>query len=57
MCDTCGAITAHATGQVRKLEPGTAVIVREGRIVKRWRHYALPAPGPDISTAHEDWTA
>lgn len=42
---------------VHKLEPGTALIVREGRIVKRWRHYALPAPGPDASRSVTDWTA
>lgn len=42
---------------VRKLEPGTALIVREGRIVKRWRHYTLPAPGPDTSHSIADWTA
>jgi asparagine synthase (glutamine-hydrolysing) len=41
---------------VHKLEPGTALIVREGRIVRRWRHYELPAPGPDMSTSIADWT-
>jgi asparagine synthase (glutamine-hydrolysing) len=41
---------------VRKLEPGTALIVRDGRIVRRWRHYALPAPGPDPSPTLADWT-
>jgi asparagine synthase (glutamine-hydrolysing) len=41
---------------VHKLEPGTALIVCEGRIVKRWRHYALPAPGPDMSPSIADWT-
>jgi asparagine synthase (glutamine-hydrolysing) len=41
---------------VRKLEPGTALIVRNGRIVRRWRHYALPAPGPDPSPSIADWT-
>jgi asparagine synthase (glutamine-hydrolysing) len=43
--------------EVHKLEPGTALIVREGRIVKRWRHYTLPAPGPDMSRSIADWTA
>jgi asparagine synthase (glutamine-hydrolysing) len=41
---------------VHKLEPGTALIVREGRIVKRWRHYELPAPGPDMAPSITDWT-
>jgi len=41
---------------VHKLEPGTAVMVREGRIVKRWRHYELPAPGPDMAPSIADWT-
>jgi asparagine synthase (glutamine-hydrolysing) len=31
---------------VRKLEPGCALRVREGRIVKRWRFYELPYPDP-----------
>ncbi len=43
--------------EVHKLEPGTALIVRESRIVKRWRHYALPAPSPDRSRSIADWTA
>jgi len=42
---------------VKKLEPGTALIVREGRVVKRWRHYALPAPGPDMSRSVADWSS
>ena len=29
---------------VRKLEPGTAMLVRDGRIVERWRFYELPYP-------------
>ncbi len=40
---------------VQKLEPGTALIVRDGRIVRRWRHYALPAPGSDASPSIADW--
>lgn len=40
---------------VRKLEPGTAIVVREGRIVKRWRHYALPAPGPTPARSVAEW--
>src|SRR5512134_2677483 len=31
---------------VRKLEAGTALLVRDGRIVERWRFYALPYPTP-----------
>jgi len=31
---------------VRKLEPGTALVVREGRIAERWRFYELPYPAP-----------
>jgi asparagine synthase (glutamine-hydrolysing) len=31
---------------VRKLEPGTALRVRDGRIVERWRFYELPYPAP-----------
>ncbi|MGB6233337.1 MAG: asparagine synthase (glutamine-hydrolyzing), partial [Candidatus Acidiferrales bacterium] len=42
---------------VHKLEPGTALIVREGHIVRRWRHYALPAPGPDMFPSVAEWTA
>jgi len=42
---------------VKKLEPGMALLVREGRVVKRWRHYELPAPGPDQQPSVEDWTA
>jgi len=29
---------------VRKLEPGTAILVRDGRITERWRFYELPYP-------------
>ena len=31
---------------VRKLEPGCALRVRDGRIVERWRFYELPYPTP-----------
>jgi asparagine synthase (glutamine-hydrolysing) len=31
---------------VRKLEPGTALLVRDGRIAERWRFYELPYPAP-----------
>ena len=27
---------------VRKLEPGGAMLLRDGRVVRRWRHYELP---------------
>jgi asparagine synthase (glutamine-hydrolysing) len=46
-----------ALADVHKLEPATALVVREGRIVQRWRHYALPAPGPDLSRSAADWTS
>jgi len=42
---------------VHKLEPGTALVVRDGRIVRRWRHYVLPAPGPDPTPSVSDWAA
>jgi asparagine synthase (glutamine-hydrolysing) len=41
---------------VRKLLPGEAVVVEGGRIVRRWNHYALPAPGADESPSIEAWT-
>ncbi|MFZ5540494.1 MAG: asparagine synthase (glutamine-hydrolyzing) [Pseudomonadota bacterium] len=31
---------------VRKLEPGCALLVRDGRIAERWRFYELPYPAP-----------
>lgn len=31
---------------VRKLEPGCALLVREGRIAEHWRFYELPYPAP-----------
>jgi asparagine synthase (glutamine-hydrolysing) len=34
---------------VRKLEPGTALLVRDGRIVDRWRFYDLPYPTAEFS--------
>jgi asparagine synthase (glutamine-hydrolysing) len=40
---------------VKKLEPGEALIIREGRIIRRWSHYVLPAPGPDASPSIADW--
>jgi len=42
---------------VKKLGPGEAMIVIDGRVVKRWRHYSLPAPGPDVSVSVADWIA
>jgi asparagine synthase (glutamine-hydrolysing) len=38
---------------VRKLEPGAAVWVREGRIVRTLRHYALPGGPPDEMSEDE----
>ena len=43
--------------EVKKLEPGKALIVRDGKILKHWRYYTLPAPGPDMSRSVADWTA
>ena len=40
---------------IQKMEPGEALIVREGRIVRRWRHHTLPSPGEDASRSIEDW--
>ena len=31
---------------VRKLEPGTGLQVRDGRVVEQWRFYELPYPSP-----------
>src|SRR5439155_16790796 len=39
---------------VRKVEPGTALWVRDGRIVKTWRHYGLPDGLPDDSMGEKD---
>jgi asparagine synthase (glutamine-hydrolysing) len=41
--------------EVRKLEPGEAILVRDGRITRRWQHYTLPAPGADTSRSVDDW--
>ena len=38
---------------VRKLEPGTALLVRDGQIVERWRFYELPYPTPVFSGGAE----
>ena len=40
---------------VHKLPPGEALLVRAGRIVRRWRHHELPAPGPDHGPSVADW--
>lgn len=36
---------------VRKLEPGAAMIVEDGRIRKRWAHYVMPYDGSRTSAA------
>lgn len=38
---------------VEKLEPGTAMIVRHGRVARRWRYFELPVeePTPSVSAA------
>jgi len=41
--------------EVRKLKPGEAIVVRDGRITRRWQHYALPAPGADTDRSVDDW--
>ena len=35
---------------VRKLPPGSAMLVRDGRVTRRWRHYDLPYDGTRRST-------
>jgi asparagine synthase (glutamine-hydrolysing) len=40
---------------VRKLEPGEALVVRGGRVQRRWQHYRLPAPGPQAGRSASDW--
>jgi len=40
---------------VKKLVPGEALIVRDGHLIHRWKHYSPPAPGPDLSVSVEDW--
>lgn len=37
--------------EVRKLDPGTAFFVRDGRIARRWRYWSPPAYAP-----RRDWT-
>ncbi len=40
---------------VQKVLPGEAMVVKAGRIVRRWRHYELPAPGADPLPDASDW--
>lgn len=40
---------------VQKLQPGEALIVQRGCIVKRWQHFELPALGPDESHSASEW--
>lgn len=42
---------------VSKLEPGEAIVVREGRIVRRWRFHELPVSTPDEGCGVDSWTA
>jgi asparagine synthase (glutamine-hydrolysing) len=44
-----------ALADVQKIEPGEAMVVRRGRIARRWRHYVLPAPGPDRTRTPDSW--
>ena len=39
---------------VRKLEPGHAMLVREGRIVHKWRYYDLPYDGTRVEGTEEE---
>ncbi len=39
---------------VRKLEPGHALLVRKGCIVRNWRHYDLPYDGTRIEGKEDD---
>ena len=39
---------------VRKLEPGSAMLVREGRIVRNWRYYDLPYDGTQAQNTEDD---
>lgn len=39
---------------VRKLEPGTALLVRDGRIAEQWRFYELPYPAPRFDGDAQD---
>ena len=43
---------------VRKLQPGEAIMVRQGRIVRRWTWYQLPGFGVKAAASGErDWIA
>ena len=43
---------------VRKLQPGEAIMVRQGRIVRRWTWYLLPGFGVKAAASGErDWIA
>ena len=43
---------------VRKLQPGEAIVVRQGRIVRRWTWYLLPGFGVKAAASGErDWIA
>src|SRR5687767_14229166 len=41
--------------KVHKLLPGEALMVRAGRVVRRWKHYELPAPAADAGPGITDW--
>jgi asparagine synthase (glutamine-hydrolysing) len=42
---------------VRKLEPGEAFVVRDGRIARRWRFYELPVSAPDEQRSVDGWVS
>jgi asparagine synthase (glutamine-hydrolysing) len=40
---------------IRKLEPGEALVARGGIIKRRWRHYVLPVHRTDAMRSADDW--
>jgi asparagine synthase (glutamine-hydrolysing) len=52
----CPAPRTPLAGVVKML-PGEAMLLRSGTIVRRWRHYDLPAPGPDPAPSTDEWVA
>ena len=39
---------------IRKLEPGHAMLVHEGRIIRNWQHYDLPYDGTRLEGTEDD---
>ena len=42
---------------VRKLQPGEAIIIRQGQIERRWTWYRQPTPSTTADTGHANWVA